>query len=319
MSDDRFGLPLLEAARRAGVPIAAEREPQDRWLTLRGLRFHYLDWGGEGLPALLCLHGTAQNAHTWDFTALTLCARYRVLALDQRGHGDTSWAPDGDYSLEAYVADLEAFVSALDLPEVTLVGLSMGGRNAFVYAARHPRKVRALVVVDTGPEVNTAGVQRIGRFMAMEDVLDSFDAFVQRTLRYNPLRPEWLVRGSLRHNLVQRPDGRWTWKYDPAIRNPARWAHGRPSPAVLWEAWRSLSCPVLLVRGEESDVLTAEVAQAMAQALPGCRLVTIPRAGHLVPGDNHPAWERALTAFLDEVERASGRPHTGAAPQPPEG
>ncbi|MCS7207822.1 MAG: alpha/beta hydrolase [Dehalococcoidia bacterium] len=301
MSDATFGLPLLEAARRAGVTIAdPHRQPTDRWIDLRGLRFHYLDWGGEGLPVMLCLHGVAQNAHMWDFTALALCTRYRILALDQRGHGDTSWAPDGDYSLDAFVADLDAFVNALDLRDITLVGLSMGGRNAFVYAARYPQRVRTLVVADTGPEVNRAGTDRIGRFMASADVLDSFDAFVERTKRYNPLRPEWLIRGSLRHNLKQLPDGRWTWKYDPALRDPTQRIRRMAPSDTLWEAWRALRCPVLLVRGAESDVLAPHTAQEMAKALPHCQLVTIPQAGHLVPGDNPPAWEQALTAFLTQ-------------------
>ncbi|MFN3974679.1 MAG: alpha/beta fold hydrolase [Dehalococcoidia bacterium] len=302
MNDERFGLPLLEAARRAGVTIAApQREPADRWIDLRGLRFHYLDWGGEGLPWMLCLHGAAQNAHMWDFTALALCTRYHILALDQRGHGDSSWAPDGDYSLDAFIADLDAFVSTLGLKDITLVGLSMGGRNAFVYASRYPHNVRALVVADTGPEINRAGGDRIGRFMAMEDVLDSFEEFVERNLRHNPLRPAWMVRGSLRHNLVQRPDGRWTWKYDPAFRDPTRRTRRVANSDALWEAWRSLRCPVLLVRGGESDVLAPQTAQRMVETLPQCRLVTIPRAGHLVPGDNPPAWEKAVTAFLAEV------------------
>ncbi|GBD11566.1 2-(acetamidomethylene)succinate hydrolase [bacterium HR23] len=301
MNAERFGLPLLEAARRAGVTISDPREPTDRWIDLRGLRFHYLDWGGAGLPVMLCLHGSAQNAHMWDFTALTFCTRYHILALDQRGHGDTSWAPDGDYSLDAFIADLDAFITALDLRDIVLVGLSMGGRNAFVYASRYPQRVRALVVADTGPEVNRAGSERIGRFMALEDALDSFDAFVERNLRHNPLRPEWMVRGSLRHNLMQRPDGKWTWKYDPAFRDPAQRARRMASPNALWEAWRSLRCPVLLVRGAESDVLSPHTAEAMVHLLPHCRLVTVPRAGHLVPGDNPRGWEQALTAFLAQL------------------
>lgn len=303
MNDERFGLPLLEAARRAGVTIADPREPTDCWIDLRGLRFHYLDWGGKGLPVMLCLHGAAQNAHMWDFTALALCTRYRILALDQRGHGDTSWAPDSDYSLDAFIADLDAFINALALENITLVGLSMGGRNAFVYTARYPQQVRALVVADTGPEINRAGSDRIGRFMALEDVLDSFEAFVERNLRHNPLRPEWMVRGSLRHNLVQRPDGRWTWKYDPAFRDPSRRTRRVVNSEALWEAWRSLKCPVLVVRGEESDVLSPQTAQAMVQALPQCRLVTVPRAGHLIPGDNPRGWEQAITSFLAEVHQ----------------
>ena len=301
MAED-FGLPLLEAARRAGVTIADPREPQDRYITLNGLRLHYLDWGGEGLPWMVCLHGRAQNAHMWDFAALALCTRYRILALDQRGHGDSQWAHDGDYSLEAQQKDLEAFVDALNIDDMVLMGLSMGGRNAFVYASRHPERVRALVVAEAAPEIKPQGASRILRFLTEADVLDSFDAFVQRNLRDNPRREEWMARGSLRHNLKRLPDGRWTWKYDPVFRRgPLR--PPKDQAPLLWQAWQKVACPVLLIRGAESDVISPEVAQRMQGMLLGrARLVQVPHAGHLVTGDNPPAFEAALRAFLGEVE-----------------
>ncbi len=194
MSED-YGLPLVEAARRTGVTIVPGGEPQDREVEANGLRLHYLDWGGDGLPLLLCIHGYAQNAHSWDFTALALRDRYRVLAVDLRGHGDSQWAPDGDYSTEAYLGDVEAFVEAVAPGPLVVVGLSLGGTLAYSYAATHPDRVRTLVVVDTGPETSGRGRGRIGRFVGQQDVLDSFEAFVARTRRYNSRRPEWQVQG----------------------------------------------------------------------------------------------------------------------------
>ena len=126
MTED-YGLPLAEAARRTGVTVVPGGEPQDREVEANGLRLHYLDWGGEALPLLLCIHGYAQNAHSWDFTALALRDRYRVLALDLRGHGDSQWAPDGDYTQPGYLADLEAFIDAVAPGPLVVVGLSLGG------------------------------------------------------------------------------------------------------------------------------------------------------------------------------------------------
>ena len=158
---------------------------------------------------MLLLHGYAQTCHSWDFVALAMCDRFRVLSLDQRGHGDTDWAPDGDYTPEAYWTDLHAVTEALDLRDFVLMGLSMGGRNAISYAANHPGRVRALVVVDSAPTMQRAGTDRMRRFVQGDDVLDSVDAFVKRVQEYNPLRPAEQIRGSIVHNLKQLPDGRW--------------------------------------------------------------------------------------------------------------
>ena len=303
MTED-YGLPLVEAARRTGVTIVPGGEPQDREVDANGLRLHYLDWGGEALPLLLCIHGYAQNAHSWDFTALALRDRYRVLALDLRGHGDSQWAPDGDYSQGAYLGDLEAFVETAAAGPLVVVGLSLGGTLAYSYAAAHPDRVRTLVVVDTGPETTGPGRGRIRRFVRQPDVLDSFESFVARTRRYNSRRPEWQVRGSLRHSLQQLPDGRWTWKYDPVLRSRRR-PGPQQDPSARWALWAQVRCPTLLVRGASSDLLDAAVAQRMADALPNVRLMEVPNAGHLVPGDNPVGFEQTLTAFLREQRPAA--------------
>ena len=302
-----YGLSLLDAAKEVGVHVADAREPEDRYVDVDGLKLHYLDWGGDGKPKMLCLHGAAQNAHMWDFTALAYCDRYHVLSLDQRGHGDSGWAPDEDYGRDAHQRDISGFVEALGLDNFVLVGLSMGGSNAITYTAGHPDKVRALVAVDIGPETRREGVERIGEFVTQEDVLDSFDAFVDRTQRYSPLRPAWQIRGSLQHNLRQLPDGRWTWKYDPVLRDPQRRALRMqgPGPEERWATWERVQCPTLIVRGGESDVLSADVAQRMQQRLPGSRLVEVARAGHRVPGDNPVDFERALGEFLKEMDNAA--------------
>ena len=124
--------------------------PTSRHLEINGLKFHYLDWGGDG-PPLVMLHGLTGHAHTWDHTAAALSARYHVYALDQRGHGDTDWA--SRYGIPAMLGDLLGFLDALQLPVVTLMGLSMGGIVAYQFTAAHPERVSRLVVLDIGPEI----------------------------------------------------------------------------------------------------------------------------------------------------------------------
>src|ERR1700752_2610203 len=135
----------------------------DRSIVLHGRRYHYTEWGAATAPPVVMLHGVTGHARTWDDESRLLAARYRVLALDQRGHGDTDPAPDADYSDVALLADLEAFVAALGLGRISMVALSLGGRVAINYAGPHPTGVDRLVIVDIGPEIAPAGGMRVGQ------------------------------------------------------------------------------------------------------------------------------------------------------------
>ena len=145
------GLSLYEAARLFNVPFTTEARPQDGEVEAGGLRFHYLEWGKKDAPPVLLLHGIAQQCHSWDFISLALSDKYRIIALDARGHGDSQWPGDSDYSLEAHQRDLDAVVEALCLKDFVLIGHSMGGRNGYIFTSRRPELVKALVIVDTGP------------------------------------------------------------------------------------------------------------------------------------------------------------------------
>ena len=181
-----------------------------RTVGINGLTFHYADWGGNGSP-LVMLHGLSGHARTWDHTAAALSDRYHVLALDQRGHGDTDWAPK--YGFAPMAQDLLGFLDALDLREVTLMGLSMGGIVSFVFAAAHPERVE------------------------------------------------------------QR-----------------------------WEAWRAVSCPVLLVRGDDSDVLATETAQRMLAENPNATMASVPDCGHSITLDNPNGMLEVVSPWLAAAE-----------------
>jgi pimeloyl-ACP methyl ester carboxylesterase len=269
----------------------------DGTVTARGLRFHYVEWGESGRPPIVCLHGITQTAHSWDEVAAGLAADYRVISIDQRGHGDSDWAPDGDYTRHTQAADLEAIRLALGLEEFVLAGMSMGGINAITYTAQHPEHVRALIVVDVSPEIEARGVEHIRQFIQQEDVLPDFEDFVARAHAFNPRRSLDNIRSRLRYNLKQLPDGRWTWKYDPYLRSPDR-AFRTSLLAGLWEDVRKIRCPTLIVKGAESDILSPAAAQKLQAAIPKSELVTIPGAGHSVMGDNPEAFVAATQAFL---------------------
>src|SRR2546425_4639078 len=139
---------------------------RDRTVILQGQRFHYAEWGEAAAPALIMLHGVTGHARTWDEEAGAFASRYRVLALDQRGHGDSDPPSDGDYTVAAMAGDLTAFADTLGLARVAIVGLSMGGRVAIAFAGQHQSRMDRLVVVDIGPDISAAGRLRVRALLA---------------------------------------------------------------------------------------------------------------------------------------------------------
>ena len=297
------GLSLYQAAREVGVSFSREWEPKSKFVNANGMKFHYLEWGDTSNPVIVMLHGFAQQAHSWDFVALAFADRYRVIAIDQRRHGDSDWAKDGDYTPETQQIDIQGIVEELKLDEFILMGLSMGGRNSFTYAANNPEKVKALIIVDAGPENVRAGTQNIRNFVEQEDELDSIDAFVERVIKYNPRRDPIQIRGSIVNNLKQLPTGKWTWKYDKLLRSAGRMGR-KQEPEVtdrLWKYVESLSCPTLVVKGDRSDVIAAGTADQMHKRIPGGKIAIVEKAGHLVMGDNPSGFERAVTTFIQGI------------------
>lgn len=270
----------------------------DRFVDLGGRRLHYTEWGQPVAPAIVLLHGLTGHARTWDDEARALAADHHVLALDQRGHGDSDPAPDGDYGLPALVDDLEAFVTALGLARLHLVGLSLGGRVAIAYAAAHGARVDRLVVVDIGPDIAPAGQLRVGLAMASApERFESVEEAVALARAANPRAVERRLRERVRHGLTPLPGGGYGWKYARELRDAAR--AGRRLDAVdLWPLWTSLTCPTLLVRGAASDVLSGETARRMIARQPRARLVEIAGAGHSVPGDRPAEFLDTVRGFL---------------------
>ena len=301
LSPDDYREHLETTAARAGFDSAEVVLPHSRTRQIGALRLRYLDWGGEGLPRMLFLHGGALTAHTWDLCCLSLRAEYHCLALDQRGHGDSDWDPAADYSIAAQREDIKGFADRLGLDRPILVGQSMGAINALAFAIHYPERLSALVMIDAGPEVRRPGSRRIREFV--HDVADapSLDAIIERALAFNPRRDPNILRRSLMHNLRQTPECGWRWKYDRSrFLNLDREAHGAERRGLA-EGLARVACPVLVVRGGESDVFHEEDAVALANRLAKGRHVTIAEAGHTVQGDNPKALVAALRDFLADV------------------
>ena len=266
--------------------MTTQVQPRSQTVAANGINLHYLDWGAEGQPPLVLLHGLRGHARVWDDVAESLCQDYHVYALDQRGRGDTDHAPGGDYSSDAFVADLAGFVDAIGLDKFILFGHSMGGRNSMAFGGQYPERLERLCIVDIGPRIEPSGGNRItAELRDLPPEFDTFEDALAHVQTGNRFASEPVMRRRLAGQTQPLPNGKIGWKFDPAIREQR--INGTAAPAVdLWPALPRITCPTLLVRGAETDLLTEETAQQMIAALPQGSLAEIPRAGHMVFEDN---------------------------------
>jgi esterase len=274
---------------------------RDLFLEANGLRHHLLVRGAPSSPAVMMIHGLAGQAHTFDGIATRLAERFHVYCLDVRGRGESEWGPAEEYHIESYLADLDAVRAALNLEELALVGTSMGGVISMNYAARHPERVTRVVLNDIGPEIDPAGLQRIIAYVGhAPEAFNDMKAVVKYYREnYAPMvagRPDDQVAEFARWNVRRSDSGLYVWKMDPAVRTFA----APPAQDDPWEVVSRIACPVLVLRGGESDVLSADVARRMGEAIADCRVVEVPGVGH-APLLTEPASVQALEAFLSPL------------------
>jgi pimeloyl-ACP methyl ester carboxylesterase len=293
---------------RSGPEVAAGTTVE---LHGAGVRLAADAYGAPDAPPALLLHGGGQTRHAWGTTASVLADHgWRAYTVDLRGHGDSEWPADGDYSLDAFAADIRAMVAALPRTPV-LVGASLGGISSLVAIAESPVPIAsALVLVDVAPRMEPEGIQRITDFMTGHpDGFVDLDEVADAVAAYNPHRPRPRNLDGLRKNVRQRPDGRWTWHWDPRfIGNGPGSGRGSPDEtrsmtdqARLEEAARAVTVPTLLVRGRVSDLLSEDGARQLLELIPHARLTDVAGAGHMVAGDRNDLFNEAVVAFLDEV------------------
>ena len=285
-------------------------QPVDGYLDNGGVRLHYLDYGDEGdgsRAPMVLLHGMRDCGLSWDVFARAMAGEYRVVALDSRGHGDSGWAPSGGYGFGDYVSDVEALADGLGLEEMILVGHSAGGRYAWSYAVRHPERVRALVVVDIDPDSENPQTARdLGAVSSEPESWGSLEGFAAHLKARQVYTPEdVLLRQAEALTKRASSGGGYVWKADIRIVTE----YERPD---LWESWGRISCPVLLVRGRQSALLTHGTAVRMREALPTSqvRLAELEGGGHWFYQDFPGAFEAAVRWFLGDMGLEGASPST---------
>jgi pimeloyl-ACP methyl ester carboxylesterase len=277
-----------------------EFQPEDRWFTDGDLRLHYLDWGNPKATPMVLLHGHTSHAHYWDFFARSMRQGYHVIAVDQRGHGDSGWMES--YRREDYVADLAKIVDKLGLSDIVLIGHSMGGANVIAYTVEHPGKVARLVLVDMGPVITTeAEEERKKRISAIPEAYSSEEEAISIIGQLWPYYSEDFIRHEIKHSLKRDESGRLIHKYDPAL-----FRVGIGSLDWMWGYLEKIVCPTLLIRGAQSLTLLPEVARKMVEVLPSGTTIEIESAGHWIMGDNPEAFESAVRQFLQAYRMQSG-------------
>jgi pimeloyl-ACP methyl ester carboxylesterase len=272
--------------------------------------------GPEDGPAVILLHGGGQTRHSWGTTLERLATDgWRAYSVDLRGHGDSEWAADGDYTLEAFAADVKAVAASISGP-LALVGASLGGLASLLAVGSAPQAglATALVLVDVAPRVEEAGRDRIGRFMEehMQSGFGSLDEVADAIARYNPHRPRPKDLSGLRTNLRER-DGRWYWHWDPAfiqrrLGSPDGTRTDIVDTAQLEAVARHVTVPVLVIRGRVSDLLSEDGARQLLELLPDGEMISVAGAGHMVAGDRNDLFNEAVEKFLMRAH--------GSTPQP---
>jgi pimeloyl-ACP methyl ester carboxylesterase len=287
---DEFSM-FVDNCSEAGLawagPPAVDRVQMSLPAPPHGRTVSALRWGASSVADqtagadIVFVHGSAQNAHTWDTVCLALGADTRALCIDLPGHGKSSWRDDQAYDPSTLADDIAPLIARFAPNARMVVGMSLGGMTVLALALRHPELVRSASIIDVTPGVTKEKAKAIFDFVNGPQAFDSFEALLERTMTHNPTRSSSSLRRGILHNASVQPDGSWQWRYDR--RTPVG---DRPVAHVLsWDDIETIAVPVVLVRGGASPVVTDDDVSEWQRRRPDDRVIVVDGAGHSVQGD----------------------------------
>ncbi|MEY3700102.1 MAG: hypothetical protein RIT16_462 [Actinomycetota bacterium] len=255
-----------------------------------------LKWGS-GEPRLVLVHGSGQNAHTWDTVALAL--NVPLIAVDLPGHGHSSWRDDTTYSPQGMAEDLAVVIQQHAANAAAIVGMSLGGLTCLALASAHPNLVPHLVLVDITPGVTSKKAKAVLDFINGPQSFASFDELFARTKEHNPTRSESSLRRGILHNAKQIEDGSWQWRYDRRGQTEtAGSAPGHEAPrSPMWDMISAWNKPLLMVRGGISPVVDDEDIAELRKRCAHVEVIVVDGAGHSVQGDRPVELANVLRRF----------------------
>ena len=265
--------------------------------------------GAAGDPNVLLFHGGGQTRHAWGRAIQALAARHwHAVTFDLPGHGESEWAPDGDYGLDVFGASVAGVARQYEQP--VLVGASLGGLAALAAIGQGlVPEAAGLVLVDITPRFEPAGVERIRNFMRQGvDGFDSLEEVADAIATYVPNRQRPRNLTGLTKNVRQRDDGKWVWHWDPRFMTRIDQGSGEPTAGQysgdrIRQAARNVKVPVLLVHGASSDVVSPEGVAELKELIPHALAVDVAGAGHMVAGDRNDNFNNDVIDFLERVIR----------------
>ncbi|MFH2011104.1 MAG: alpha/beta hydrolase [Pseudomonadota bacterium] len=274
-------------------------KPKDRYLDINGLRLHYLDWGNYEHQPMLLLHGFLSHAHAWDDFALNFRSCYHVIALDQRGHGESEWPEDAAYILDNHFADIAHFVEALNLRKIILVGHSMGGRNALFYTACTPHNIERLILIDIRVGNDPLASEALRHLLdSIPLQVNSIDEIVEKVQTIYPYLSHEICSRMASYGFKQMPDGKFIPRDDIRMRQQSQQSGYLVED--LWPFLENIPCPTMLIRGKESPFLSREDAERVCKIIPNAEWEEIPRATHMPVQENPTAFNKVVSHFLDD-------------------
>ncbi|HVO68268.1 MAG TPA: alpha/beta hydrolase [Syntrophales bacterium] len=268
------------------------KQPEDKFIRTDSLRLHYLEWGRDQARTMVLLHGIGDTAHIWDHFSRSAADRWRIIALDQRGHGLSDWAVPPAYRCDDYVSDLDRLIRDLQLTGIILMGHSMGALHATRYASLRPEKVSGLIHADIEPcppEWNKKYLLNL--YEELPAFYESVDEYVEEVRKNSPYAAQKMLYEIASFALRRGDDGRYRRRYDMEVLSHFDEYDLRPCLG-------DIKCPSLIIRGKESRVMGDEIAREMSRMIPLGRFVELPLATHPLHTDNPIEFQRAICDFL---------------------